>query len=391
MKSLLLFGAIALSINVFAQSTVKIEAYNLEVMTEDLGDMNWEEANRAVAALGNGWRLPSKNELKLLFNNQNWVRKDIGRTGVLRNRTYYWTSTPKNNVYVWCQFCRYNNGYDNECNQEAQQKYTDHSVRAIRNGDETLKPPVTIGNIEVFPYNLGKMKWEDAKEACTFLGPFWRLPTKDELNLIYENRDKLGMGYLATEFPRSVDGIQNFWSCTEASKVPEGRAMTDGNVWEQQSFYQGRQIDSGMDNFEWVRAVRDVGAEETAAAEEKARMAEEKARIEANRWKVVQSGKTYNIIDEKRAGQARYKNGTFIGTIKLVKNKQDEFIIKTGKHVRIEAGMSFRGSVTSMLMPALIEHVKKINPGLNPSGDRDFKIIKAKGDEGQTIIFKVLN
>ena len=42
MKKLLLFWALALSINVYAQSTVKIG--NLEVMTEDLGEMKWEEA-----------------------------------------------------------------------------------------------------------------------------------------------------------------------------------------------------------------------------------------------------------------------------------------------------------------------------------------------------------
>ena len=37
-----------------AKSTVKIG--DLEVMTEDLGEMSWEDAKKACADLGVGWR-----------------------------------------------------------------------------------------------------------------------------------------------------------------------------------------------------------------------------------------------------------------------------------------------------------------------------------------------
>ena len=82
MKTLLLFGAIALSINVFAQSTVKIG--NLEVMTEDLGEMNSFEAKEACADLGDGWRLPTKEELNILYENKD----EIGGFA----SGYYWSS-----------------------------------------------------------------------------------------------------------------------------------------------------------------------------------------------------------------------------------------------------------------------------------------------------------
>jgi len=42
--------------------TIIIE--NLEVYNEDLGRMSFEEANKKVAALGNGWRLPTNQEFK---------------------------------------------------------------------------------------------------------------------------------------------------------------------------------------------------------------------------------------------------------------------------------------------------------------------------------------
>ena len=46
-------------------STIKID--NLEVMTEDLeGRMTWDDAMKACADLGDGWRLPTKEELNIL-------------------------------------------------------------------------------------------------------------------------------------------------------------------------------------------------------------------------------------------------------------------------------------------------------------------------------------
>ena len=49
-------------------STIKID--NLEVMTEDLGEMNWDDAMKACADLGDGWRLPTKDELNILYKNK---------------------------------------------------------------------------------------------------------------------------------------------------------------------------------------------------------------------------------------------------------------------------------------------------------------------------------
>ena len=52
--------------------------------------------------------------------------------------------------------------------------------------------------------DLGRMNWHEAKIACKKLGPGWRLPTKDELNMLYENKEEIG-------------GFANnyYWSSTE--------------------------------------------------------------------------------------------------------------------------------------------------------------------------------
>ena len=52
--------------------------------------------------------------------------------------------------------------------------------------------PITFGNLEVAQYDFPDiMTWYDAKIACAKLGNGWRLPNKDELNILYKNKDKI--------------------------------------------------------------------------------------------------------------------------------------------------------------------------------------------------------
>ena len=47
------------------------------------------------------------------------------------------------------------------------------------------------------------MSWDEAKIACAKVGDGWRLPTKDELNMLYEYKVKVGgfaRGYRLLEF-----------------------------------------------------------------------------------------------------------------------------------------------------------------------------------------------
>jgi hypothetical protein len=77
----------------------------------------------------------------------------------------------------------------------------------IGQSSEIIGTPIKIGKLEVakndFP-NTSKIIWSDAKNACASLGKGWRLPTKDELTLMFENKDKIG-GFANTWY----------WSSTE--------------------------------------------------------------------------------------------------------------------------------------------------------------------------------
>ena len=106
--------------------------------------------------------------------------------------------------------------------------------------------PIKIGNIEIAQYDFpDRMNWNDAKKACARLGAGWRLPTKDELNLLYENKGQIGhLGYW------------RFWSSTES------RTETNGILAFEQDFsegskYSGHQYHDEKSAKYSVRAVRD--------------------------------------------------------------------------------------------------------------------------------------
>jgi len=83
--------------------------------------------------------------------------------------------------------------------------------------------------------DLGEMNWEDAMAACEAMGDGWHLPTKDELNVLYQNKDAIG-GFASSYY----------WSSTETG--------TNG-AW-QQSFNSGNQGSTNEIATYYVRAVR---------------------------------------------------------------------------------------------------------------------------------------
>ena len=103
--------------------------------------------------------------------------------------------------------------------------------------EQTLK-------FEVYPEDLGKHSWEDAKKVCEDLGDGWRLPTREELLLIWLNKDNIWL---------NKDNIGGFaaayyWSSSE---------YRSNYAWGQ-DFLFGSQDNDGEGNAFYVRAVRDV-------------------------------------------------------------------------------------------------------------------------------------
>jgi uncharacterized protein (TIGR02145 family) len=104
------------------------------------------------------------------------------------------------------------------------------SVRCIKNSEELIIG-FKLGNLEVFNKNIGEFSFNDAKLACAKIGGGWRLPTKEELNQLFENKDVIGyrgegahwsstnaegLGYVWGQ--RFTDGYQNHYNTTSKFK-----------------------------------------------------------------------------------------------------------------------------------------------------------------------------
>lgn len=110
------------------------------------------------------------------------------------------------------------------------------SVTSKVNMDGREVSTIKIGSLEILTEDLGKMTWEDAKRACADLGDGWRLPTKDELNIISENKEKIG-GF----------ADMYYWSSAEFDL---------SGVWTQ-GFPNGIQNGDYKNDYGYARAVRD--------------------------------------------------------------------------------------------------------------------------------------
>ncbi len=66
----------------------------LDVAEFDLPEkLNWQDAKKACAKLGDGWHLPSREELSFLYQNRQKI-------GGFKN-TYYWSSSEVNEESAW--------------------------------------------------------------------------------------------------------------------------------------------------------------------------------------------------------------------------------------------------------------------------------------------------
>jgi hypothetical protein len=100
-----------------------IKIGNIEVAQYDFPErMNWEDSKAACEKLGQGWRLPSIDELDFVYTN----RVVIGEFAII---PIYWSSTDyRNPKYAWRQ--NFKNGLKSPYSKN---KYKKLNVRAVRN------------------------------------------------------------------------------------------------------------------------------------------------------------------------------------------------------------------------------------------------------------------
>lgn len=115
----------------------------------------------------------------------------------------------------------------------------EYSLTPIKKTEPIIAPIIIEQHLkfEVYPNDLGEHTWEDAKKVCKELGDGWRLPTREELHLMWLNKDTIG-GFAAAYY----------WSSSEYSV---------NNAWYQY-FNNGYHYDKINTYYFNVRAVRDI-------------------------------------------------------------------------------------------------------------------------------------
>ena len=99
-----------------------------------------------------------------------------------------------------------------------------------------------IGNLEVmsedFVNDEAKIfSAEEAKKVCADLGDGWRLPTKEELNVLYENKDEIG-GFANTYYWSSPEDDGNYWGM----HFGDGSWSGDGSIRSSSPSYVVRAV-----------------------------------------------------------------------------------------------------------------------------------------------------
>jgi antitoxin component YwqK of YwqJK toxin-antitoxin module len=85
--------------------------------------------------------------------------------------------------------------------------YTDSELKEANKPENIIGKPIKIGKLLVAQNEFPKKSdWKNAIVMCSKLGPGWRLPTKDELYVLYQNKNIL------RNFSK-----YGYWSSTEGS------------------------------------------------------------------------------------------------------------------------------------------------------------------------------
>ena len=75
---------------IILEQNLKFEVYH-----KDLGEHTWKDAKKVCEELGDGWRLPTREELHFIWLNKNFIGGFAA--------AYYWSSSESSNLYAWYQ------------------------------------------------------------------------------------------------------------------------------------------------------------------------------------------------------------------------------------------------------------------------------------------------
>jgi hypothetical protein len=106
-------GIVYVPKNKEVESVIVEQHFKFEVHPEELGEMTWEDAVKAVKELGSSWRLPTIEECFIMYRHK------------VITTAFYWSSTELDNYDAWYFYFNNGNAYIND-------KYYTYYVRAVK-------------------------------------------------------------------------------------------------------------------------------------------------------------------------------------------------------------------------------------------------------------------
>ena len=276
MKKILIILFLFVTTNSFAQNNTNkdligtpIKIGYLDIAQFDFPEkMRWFDASNACNNLGEGWRLPDQNELDLIYKNASKIAN--------LTDNYYWSSFVYDRTIsldVWRQ--RLGDGQIYSARPDAPNNK--HSVRAVRTDPkataesiiQTFGSTIKFGFFEISQNDFkNPMNWTNAVEACLRLGEGWRLPTKEDLNIIF---------YMIPErfewFPLNSFSYNYYWGAGDGIEEIKNntslKSMSESFKWRPANYTSGQYKTirgSAQYNFEYsntgnehfVRPVRNI-------------------------------------------------------------------------------------------------------------------------------------
>jgi hypothetical protein len=275
-------------------------------------NISWNDANDYLNKLGDGWRLPTNKEL-IEISGKNLFKETFSSTPQVNDMYDYnndekycpvWASDEENGRANFICFC--NSRIGQEGYSEINNKFYFIAVQEQKSNSTIGKNPskypcVKIGQLEIMTNDLSQMKknildgypdkesfeftMAEAISSCLKLGDGWRLPTKEELEIISKNMDSIGKFRNGT----------TYWSSTEDNSK---MGVWVHDVKKNEGFMYGKHMSNNYN----VRPVRTFLTEkeqkEIAAKEKEKRDAED---AEARAKKELEEKTKKDVKDAKDA------------------------------------------------------------------------------------------
>jgi uncharacterized protein (TIGR02145 family) len=193
--------------------------------------INLEDAKKACEKLGKGWRLPTIEDLNLIYQTRNkisgfdtdrfyWSSTDVptNENGKINNAKKAWQQRFRDGLQrlwdkdnsdyfkarpIWAS----TSDFERDSTRKALKRVSDSLIKVenallkeILRIEDSLKiakvigRPIEFKGLVVAEFNFpNEMNWLEAKKECENLGKGWRLPTEAEVHSIIKNRDESGI------------------------------------------------------------------------------------------------------------------------------------------------------------------------------------------------------